>query len=81
MAGGRGKGERSLSPYWEDTLTEVARALRAMGSSSQPRPTRETLETVAAREFRRLNPPRFGGEPDPMAAEDWLNQIHRTLNG
>ena len=78
--GGRGRRNQSLSPHWEDTLTEVARALRAMGSSSQQRPERETPETAAAREFRWHDPPRFSGEPDPMAAEDWLNQIHRTLN-
>ena len=83
MAGRRGRGEQSISPHWEDTLTEVACALRAMGTaSSQQRSagTRETPESMAAREFRRHDPPRFGGEPDPMAAEDWLNQIHRTLN-
>ena len=80
MAGRRGRGERSLSPHWEDTLNEVARALRTMGSSSRQRPARETPEMSAAREFRRHDPPRFGGEPDPMAAEDWLDQIHRTLN-
>ena len=35
---------------------------------------------MAAREFRRYNPPQFDGEPNPIAAEDWLNQIHRILN-
>ena len=54
--------------------------MRAMGSSSQQRLARETPETTATREFRRHDPPRFSVEPDPMAAEDWLNQIHCTLN-
>ena len=80
MAGRRVRGERSLSPHWEDTLTEVARALRAMGSSSQQRSAREAPEMVAAQEFRRHNPPRFSGEPDLMATEEWLNHIHCTLN-
>ena len=83
MAGRRGRGERNVSPHWDDILSEVARALRAMGtSSSQQRPTgtRETPEMMVAREFQRHDPPRFGGEPDPTTAEDWLNQVHCTLN-
>ena len=35
---------------------------------------------VAAWVFRRHVPSHFGGESDLMATEDWLNQIHRTLN-
>jgi len=75
MAGRRGGRQREVSPSWEDTLSEVARALRGMRASpSRRRPAvPETPEMVAAREFRRHDPPRFDGTPDPMAAEDWLN--------
>ena len=35
---------------------------------------------VAAREFKRQNPPSYGGEPDPLVAESWVEQIERILD-
>jgi len=31
-------------------------------------------------EFKRQNPPSYGGEPDPLVAESWLDQIERILD-
>ena len=33
----------------------------------------------AMREFLRTNPPSFGGEPDPMAAEEWLEEMIKVF--
>ena len=40
----------------------------------------ESRELVAAREFKRQNPPSYGEEPDPLVAESWVEQIERILD-
>ncbi|XP_058202610.1 uncharacterized protein LOC131317047 [Rhododendron vialii] len=40
----------------------------------------ESRAISAMREFRRMTPPIFRGEPDPIAADSWLSKISKTLD-
>ncbi|GFZ19569.1 hypothetical protein Acr_28g0002740 [Actinidia rufa] len=40
----------------------------------------DTRATTAMKAFLQLRPPTFKGEPDPLIAEDWLEQVTRVLD-
>ncbi|GFS35668.1 hypothetical protein Acr_00g0041370 [Actinidia rufa] len=40
----------------------------------------DTRATTAMKAFLQLRPPIFKGEPDPLMAEDWLEQVTRALD-
>ncbi|XP_057493165.1 uncharacterized protein LOC130778658 [Actinidia eriantha] len=40
----------------------------------------DTTATTAMKAFLQLRPPTFKGEPDPLIAEDWLEQVTRALD-
>ncbi|GFZ01616.1 pleckstrin homology (PH) domain superfamily protein [Actinidia rufa] len=42
--------------------------------------TAESWATTAMKAFLQLRPPMFKGEPDPLVAEDWLEQVTRALD-
>ncbi|GFY95611.1 hypothetical protein Acr_10g0009960 [Actinidia rufa] len=42
--------------------------------------TAESRATTAMKAFLQLRPPTFKGEPDPLVAEDWLEQVTRALD-
>ncbi|GFZ13156.1 hypothetical protein Acr_23g0015410 [Actinidia rufa] len=42
--------------------------------------TAESRATTAMKAFLQLRPPMFKGEPDPLVAEDWLEQVTRALD-
>ena len=39
----------------------------------------DSRATMAMKAFLELHPPTFRGEPDPLVAEDWLEQVTRAL--
>ena len=67
-----------------DSMREMAAAVQQLVGSSRTTPEvhgqGESRELVAAREFKRQNPPSYGGEPDPLVAESWIEQIERILD-
>ncbi|GFS38040.1 hypothetical protein Acr_00g0055310 [Actinidia rufa] len=63
------------------------------GRASAPQMVRNTVQTMqvpiratenrattAMKAFLQLRPPTFKGEPDPLVAEDWLEQVTRALD-
>ena len=40
----------------------------------------DTRTTTTMKAFLQLRPPTFRGEPDPLVAEDWLEQVTRALD-
>ena len=46
----------------------------------RPRGQSEVSTAQALRDFLRFSPPAFHGEPDPIVAEEWLQQITRDLD-
>ena len=59
-----------------DSIREMAAVVQQLVGSSRTTPEvhgqGESRELVAAREFKRQNPPSYGGEPDPLVAESWV---------
>lgn len=71
-------GAQVMRPFTE--------ALQRMANTT-PRQTQRSLPgepesraISAMREFRRMTPPVFKGEPDPIAADSWLSKISKTLD-
>ena len=67
-----------------DSIREMATTVQQLVGSS--RTTLElngqgdSRELITAREFKRQNPPSYGGEPDPLVAESWIEKIERILD-
>ncbi|GFZ16734.1 hypothetical protein Acr_26g0000040 [Actinidia rufa] len=51
-----------------------------IGNVGVPVRTAESRATTAMKAFLQLRPPTFKGEPDPLVAEDWLEQVTRALD-
>ena len=67
-----------------DSIREMAAAVQQLVGSSRTTPEvhgqGEPRELATVREFKRQNPPSYGGEPNPLVAESWLEQIERILD-
>ncbi|GFZ21162.1 hypothetical protein Acr_29g0003240 [Actinidia rufa] len=51
-----------------------------VGNVRVPIRATENRATTAMKAFLQLRPPTFKGEPDPLVAEDWLEQITKALD-
>ncbi|EYU31709.1 hypothetical protein MIMGU_mgv1a024293mg, partial [Erythranthe guttata] len=73
-------------PIPEQFMNEVVNTLKVManafgqGNPAQVVGDNPAPASIALREFLRLDTPTFHGEPDPLAAEEWLEQITRNLD-
>ena len=81
----------TTAPAAEQVMGDLLRSIQSltavMGqreavSTAPVRPVgRSEVSTAQAlRDFLRLSPPAFHGEPDPIVAEEWLQQITRDLD-
>ncbi|XP_024195741.1 uncharacterized protein LOC112198877 [Rosa chinensis] len=65
-------------------LREMAQALQqTIRAQQQPPPIAtdgDTKAMVALCEFKHQKPPAFKGEPDPVVAEQWLDEINKILD-
>ncbi|XP_016648315.1 PREDICTED: uncharacterized protein LOC103327202 [Prunus mume] len=84
MAGVEGQNENDVSDSMRIMLAiqDMASAIRETNQQNHE-PHQETQDDQIMRiqgEFRKTRPPVFKGDPNPMAAEEWLRQIKRKMN-
>ena len=91
MGGGaRGNvgGTRSAPPavfggaeFMQGVFTAIEQVVRNTVQAMQvPARAVDTRATTAMKAILQLRPPTFKGEPDPLIAEDWLEQVTRALD-
>ncbi|GFZ21161.1 hypothetical protein Acr_29g0003230 [Actinidia rufa] len=77
MMGGRASG----AEFMQGVFTAIEQVVRNIVQTMQvPIRATENRATTAMKAFLQLRPPTFKGEPDPLVAEDWLEQITRALD-
>ncbi|GFY88795.1 pyridoxal phosphate (PLP)-dependent transferases superfamily protein [Actinidia rufa] len=65
----------------QGVFTAIEQVVRNTVQTMQvPVRTAESRATTAMKAFLQLRPPTFKGEPDPLVAEDWLEQVTRALD-
>ncbi|CAB4294395.1 unnamed protein product [Prunus armeniaca] len=84
MAGVEGQNENDVSDSMRIMLAiqDMASAIRKTNQQNHE-PHQETQDDRIMRiqgEFRKTRPPVFKGDPNPMAAEEWLRQMKRKMN-
>ena len=81
----------TTAPSGDPMMGELLRTMQTLVAALGPReavppvPVRAPVQSEASsahalRDFLRLGPPAFYGEPDPTRAEQWLRQITRDLD-
>ncbi|GFY96886.1 hypothetical protein Acr_11g0011920 [Actinidia rufa] len=64
----------------QGVFTAIEQVVRNTVQAMQvPARAADTRATTAMKAFLQLRPPTFKGEPDPLMAEDWLEQWWRTV--
>ncbi|GFZ16927.1 hypothetical protein Acr_26g0001970 [Actinidia rufa] len=67
--------------FMQGVFTAIEQVVRNTVQTMQvPVRTAESRATTAMKAFLQLRPPMFKGEPDPLVAEDWLEQVTRALD-
>ncbi|GFY91089.1 hypothetical protein Acr_07g0012850 [Actinidia rufa] len=67
--------------FMQGVFTAIEQVVRNTVQTMQvPVRTAESRATTAMKAFLQLRPPTFKGEPDPLVAEDWLEQVTRALD-
>ncbi|GFY88836.1 hypothetical protein Acr_06g0007760 [Actinidia rufa] len=67
--------------FMQEVFTAIEQVVRnAVQTMQVPVRTAESRATTAMKAFLQLRPPTFKGEPDPLVAEDWLEQVTRALD-
>ncbi|GFS38250.1 hypothetical protein Acr_00g0056470 [Actinidia rufa] len=67
--------------FMQGVFTAIEQVVRnTMQTMQIPVRTAESRATTAMKTFLQLRPPTFKGEPDPLVAEDWLEQVTRALD-
>ncbi|GFZ16904.1 hypothetical protein Acr_26g0001740 [Actinidia rufa] len=67
--------------FMQGVFTAIEQVVRNTVQTMQvPVRTAENRATTAMKAFLQLRPPTFKGEPDPLVAEDWLEQVTRALD-
>ncbi|GFZ08181.1 hypothetical protein Acr_19g0011180 [Actinidia rufa] len=67
--------------FMQGVFTAIEQVVRNTVQTMQvPVRTAESRATTAVKAFLQLRPPTFKGEPDPLVAEDWLEQVTRALD-
>ncbi|GFZ21059.1 hypothetical protein Acr_29g0002210 [Actinidia rufa] len=67
--------------FMQGVFTAIEQVVRnTMQTMQVPVKTAESRATTAMKAFLQLRPPTFKGEPDPLVAEDWLEQVTRALD-
>ncbi|XP_058223167.1 uncharacterized protein LOC131332874 [Rhododendron vialii] len=61
-----------------DFMKEMLSAMQRIAQNQVS--AEDTKASIAMREFQRLGPPTYSGEPDPIAANEWLEQVTRFLD-
>ncbi|GFY95027.1 hypothetical protein Acr_10g0004120 [Actinidia rufa] len=65
----------------QGVFTAIEQVVRNTVQAMQvPARAADTRATTAMKAFLQLCPPTFKGEPDPLMAEDWLEQVTRALD-
>ncbi|GFS43207.1 hypothetical protein Acr_00g0084230 [Actinidia rufa] len=67
--------------FMQGVFTAIEQVVRNTVQTMQvPIRATENRATTAMKAFLQLRPPMFKGEPDPLVAEDWLEQVTRALD-
>ncbi|GFS43664.1 hypothetical protein Acr_00g0086290 [Actinidia rufa] len=67
--------------FMQGVFTAIEQVVRNTVQTMQvPVRTAESRATTDMKTFLQLRPPTFKGEPDPLVAEDWLEQVTRALD-
>ena len=67
--------------FMQGVFTAIEQVVRNTVQTMQvPIRATENRATTAMKAFLQLRPPTFKGEPDPLVAEDWLEQVTRALD-
>ncbi|GFY90223.1 hypothetical protein Acr_07g0004200 [Actinidia rufa] len=67
--------------FMQGVFTAIEQVVRnAVQTMQVPVRTAESRATTAMKACLQLRPPTFKGEPDPLVAEDWLEQVTRALD-
>ncbi|GFZ10871.1 hypothetical protein Acr_22g0002690 [Actinidia rufa] len=67
--------------FMQGVFTAIKQVVRnTMQTMQVPVRTAESRATTAMKAFLQLRPPTFMGEPDPLVAKDWLEQVTRALD-
>ncbi|GFY92921.1 hypothetical protein Acr_08g0013170 [Actinidia rufa] len=67
--------------FMQGVFTAIEQVVRNTVQTMQvPVRTAESRATTAMKAFLQLRPPTFKGEPEPLVAEDWLEQVTRALD-
>ncbi|GFY95423.1 hypothetical protein Acr_10g0008080 [Actinidia rufa] len=70
-----------FAEFMQGVFTAIEQVVRNTVQTMQvPVRTAESRATTAMKAFLQLRPPTFKGEPDPLVAEDWLEQVTRALD-
>ncbi|GFS39082.1 hypothetical protein Acr_00g0061070 [Actinidia rufa] len=71
----------SGAEFMQGVFTAIEQVVRNTVQAMQvPARAADTKATTTMKAFLQLCPPTFKGEPDPLIAEDWLEQVTRALD-
>ena len=72
-----------MTEFFQQMAAALVKAFRSQPGTYRVQTEESRAQEVgcALREFCKMNPPTFFGEPDPLVEEDWLKQITKVLNG
>ncbi|GFS40196.1 hypothetical protein Acr_00g0067070 [Actinidia rufa] len=81
-AGGAPPAVLGGAEFMQGVFTAIEQVVRNTVQAMQVPAARatDTRATTAMKAFLQLRPPTFKGEPDPLMAEDWLEQVTRALD-
>ena len=80
-AGGAPPAVFGGTEFMQGVFTAIEQVVRNTVQAMQvPARAADTRATTAMKAFLQLRPPTFRGEPDPLMAEDWLEQVTRALD-
>ena len=85
-ARGRGDRGRQSQPVANESngldnqLMQFIEALRNVVPRATPPPENPENNVALVEQFRKMQPPIFKGELDPLVAEDWISSIERIFN-
>ena len=78
QVGGMAHGEApDMTQFVRDIATAVVEASRGIAGNREHAGNRLS---DALREFIRMNPPKFSGEVDPIAANHWLTEVTKIFD-
>ncbi|GFY85491.1 hypothetical protein Acr_04g0002290 [Actinidia rufa] len=67
--------------FMQGIFTAIEQVVRnIVQTTHMPVRAADSRATIAMKAFLQLRPPTFKGEPDPLMAEDWLEQVTRALD-